>query len=216
MLLSCVGNKLNVMRRDILASRDEMKALRGQISHKPFDLIYDMLRKRCAMTLESSPVSEGQWRDVSQRGDAAAALKAARTAQGRIIDLLVAHNIDNNVAYRDRAHEELRNLVSWSAWNEPAAHGQAAHEPVVGAAAQQFGGGPVHRRGRRRGGGRAGLALERHDGGGPPAGDSRAAAPGDRTLPRGGRPQGVVVQLLSQLECGDQQRVRTGGAGLIG
>lgn len=107
------------MRRDILASRDEMKSLRGQIAQKPFDMIYDMLRKRCAMTLESSPVTETQWRDLAAHGDASAALKAARTAQGRIIDLLVAHGIDPNPAYRDRAHEELRTLVAWSAWHEP-------------------------------------------------------------------------------------------------
>jgi hypothetical protein len=107
-----------------------MKSLRGHIAQKPFDVIYDTLRKRCAMTLESSPVSETQWRDLSQRGDSTAALKAARTAQGRIIDLLVAHNIDSNAAYRDRAVEELKNLVSWSVWHEPTVNREPGSAPA--------------------------------------------------------------------------------------
>lgn len=107
-----------------------MKSLRGHIAQRPFDAIYDTLRKRCAMILESTPVSETQWRDLSQRGDPMAALKAARTAQGRIMDLLVAHNIDPNAAYRDRAIEELKNLVSWSAWHEPANNRESGFAPV--------------------------------------------------------------------------------------
>ena len=119
------------MRRDILAGRDEMRSLRGHIAQKPFDVIYDTLRKRCAMTLESSPVSETQWRDLSHRGDPAAALKAARTAQGRIMDLLVAHHIDSNAAYRDRAIEELKNLASWSVWHEPAGNRESGVAPAA-------------------------------------------------------------------------------------
>jgi hypothetical protein len=119
-----------------------MKSLRGHIAQKPFDVIYDTLRKRCAMTLESSPVSETQWRDLSQRGDSMAALKAARTAQGRIMDLLVAHHIDSNAAYRDRALEELKNLVSWSVWHEPTNHRGSDFTPAGGppAAAQDVAG----------------------------------------------------------------------------
>lgn len=114
------------MRRHLLAGNDELKLLRERIARKPFNFIYERLRKRCAMTLQSSPVTESQWRMLSQQGVANAALNAARTAQGRIMDLLVAHAIDPNPAYRDRAIEELRNLISWSTWVEP----QHNHEGV--------------------------------------------------------------------------------------
>jgi len=107
------------MRRGILANRDELKSLRGRISRKGFDAIYDSLRKRCALILESAPVHETQWRSLWQQGQWCSALGAARTTQGRIFDLAIAHHIDPNTAYRDRAIEELKNLIGWSTWVDP-------------------------------------------------------------------------------------------------
>ena len=45
---------------------------------------------------------------MSAQGDQAAMLKAVRITQGRLIDLLVAHNVEPNAAYCDRAVEELQ------------------------------------------------------------------------------------------------------------
>ena len=81
--------------------------------------MYDVLRKRCSLILETSPVSESQWRSQWQRGQWCSAVHAARTTQGRIFDLLIAHHIDPNTAYRDRAAEELRQLIHWSTWVDP-------------------------------------------------------------------------------------------------
>jgi hypothetical protein len=108
------------MRRGLLASREELLALRGRLSRKPFDLFYEVLRKRCSLILETQPVSEARWRSLWQQGIHPAALQAARTAQGRIFDLLIAHHLDRNVAYRDRAAEELKCLIGWSTWVDPA------------------------------------------------------------------------------------------------
>lgn len=110
------------MRRGILASRDELAGLSERIPRKPFDTIYEVLRRRCSLILETQPVGEAQWRGLWQQGFAAAALQAARTTQGRIFDLLIAHHIDRNPAYRDRAIEELKGLIGWSTWVDPA-HG---------------------------------------------------------------------------------------------
>ncbi len=107
------------MRRGILATIEELTRLRGRLGKKPFDTIYQALLKRCSLILESSPVTEQQWRQMWQKGVWFSAVQAARTAQGRILDLLIAHNIDRNAAYRDRAIEELRNLTSWSTWVDP-------------------------------------------------------------------------------------------------
>lgn len=107
------------MRRDLLASREELRRLRDRIARKPFDAIYETLHSRCGLILESHPVTENQWRLMSQQGSWAAGLVAARTTQGRIFDLLIAHHIDPNPAFRDRAIEELKNLISWSAWTDP-------------------------------------------------------------------------------------------------
>ncbi len=107
------------MRRGILASRQELAALRERISRRPFDGIYDALCRRCALILETPPVSESQWRTLWEHGHWSSAVTAARTAQGRILDLLIAHHIDRNVAYRDRAIEELTGLVGWSTWVDP-------------------------------------------------------------------------------------------------
>ncbi len=114
------------MRRGMLASRDELVSLRESISRKPFDFIYDKLRKRCAMILEAQPVTEAQWRSVWQQGGWWAALNSARTIQGRVFDLLIAHHIDHNHAYRDRAIEELKGLISWSTWIDPCHNSGAA------------------------------------------------------------------------------------------
>ena len=114
------------MRRGILADIDELRALKGRISKKPFDAIYHALRTRCSLILQSAPLTEAQWRNLWLNGRWCAALEAAKTTQGRIIDLLVAHHIDANGAYRDRAIEELDNLVSWSAWVDPSIKGVAA------------------------------------------------------------------------------------------
>ena len=114
------------MRRGILANADELRALKGRISKKPFDAIYRVLRARCALILESAPVTEAQWRNHWMHGKWCAAVEAAKTTQGRIIDLLIAHHIDANGAYRDRAIEELDNLVSWSTWVDPSIKGGSA------------------------------------------------------------------------------------------
>jgi hypothetical protein len=102
-----------------LANRDELRALRGRISRKPFDAIYEVLDLRCSLILEAAPVTEAQWRTLWDHGGQAAALTAARTAQGRILDLLIAHHVEPNGAYRDRAIEELQSLTGWTAWTDP-------------------------------------------------------------------------------------------------
>ncbi len=107
------------MRRGILATRDELTALRSKISREPFAAIYNTLHNRCGLILESSPITEDKWRSMWQRGSHAAALLGARTTQGRILDLLIAHHVEPNPAFRDRAIEELKNLVSWTTWVDP-------------------------------------------------------------------------------------------------
>ncbi|MBI5724654.1 MAG: heparinase II/III family protein [Planctomycetes bacterium] len=107
------------MRRGILATRQDLQGLAARIGKKPFDAFYDALRKRCAKILESSPMTEQHWRSMWQQGVWASGLQAARTSQGRIFDLLIAHHIDANPAYRGRAVEELRNLVGWTNWVDP-------------------------------------------------------------------------------------------------
>jgi len=107
------------MRRAILADSNELRALSRRVSKAPFDRLYQRLQKRCSMILQSSPITEDQWRTLWSHGTWGAAVSAARTAQGRMLDLLIAHHIDRNTAYRDRAIEELRNLVSWSTWVDP-------------------------------------------------------------------------------------------------
>ena len=107
------------MRRGILADRDELRALRDRTGVKPFDSIYQTLERRCALILETQPVTEAQWRSMWQQGSWESALLAARTTQGRILDLLIAHHVDPNIAYRDRAIEELKDLVSWTTWVDP-------------------------------------------------------------------------------------------------
>ena len=77
------------MKRGILATRDELCSLRERIAKKHFDTIYDALRKRCSLILESAPVTEAQWRSLYEQGLWCAAVTAARTAQGRIMDLLI-------------------------------------------------------------------------------------------------------------------------------
>lgn len=114
------------MRRGILATRDELRHLRERIAKKPFDKIYECLRRRCALILQSAPLREPQWRSLIQQGCYTPALLAARTAQGRLLDLLVAHHVDANGAYRDRAIEELKALASWSTWADPTLQGGAA------------------------------------------------------------------------------------------
>lgn len=111
------------MRRGILASREELRQLRDRIPRKPFDNIYDFLRKRCSLILESSPITETNWRVMSSGGSYAAGVLAARSTQGRVIDLLVAHHIEPNAAFRDRAIEELKLLAGWSQWFDPS-HGE--------------------------------------------------------------------------------------------
>ncbi len=107
------------MRRNLLASREELSALRGRIDRKPFDAFYSRLDKCCALILESSPMTEMNWQSAWATGRQNAALTAARGAQGRILDLVIADAIDANGAYRSRAIEELMNLVHWSTWVDP-------------------------------------------------------------------------------------------------
>lgn len=107
------------MRRGILATRDELASLRKRIAQKPFDALWDALGRRCALILESTPVTEMQWQSAWATGRQNAALTAARGAQGRILDLVIADAVDPNGAYRSRATEELMNLVGWSTWVDP-------------------------------------------------------------------------------------------------
>ncbi|MCD6304588.1 MAG: heparinase II/III family protein [Planctomycetes bacterium] len=128
------------MRRGILADRRELRELRSLIGRKAFAGIYETLRRRCALILESAPATETQWRSLGLQGHWGSAIQAARTVQGRVIDLLVAHHIDANTAYRDRAFEELRQLASWSTWVDPCSNhdwadlctGEAAVAMAVG------------------------------------------------------------------------------------
>jgi len=107
------------MRRGILASRDELSALRSRLGRKAYAGMYDALRRRCALILESAPMTEGTWRYMWQQGQWNSAVQGARAVQGRVLDLLIAHHIDRNTAYRDRAIEELTNLAGWSTWVDP-------------------------------------------------------------------------------------------------
>ena len=114
------------MRRGILATPDDLRQLGKLISLPPYDAIYETLNRRCALILETNPVTEAQWRLLAQQGASDPGLVAARTTQGRILDLLVAYYIDKNDAYLSRAKEEFRNLISWTTWVNP------AHSPVNG------------------------------------------------------------------------------------
>ncbi len=107
------------MNRGILASREELSQLTDRIGRKPFDAFYDRLTRRCSLILEAAPASESHWRTMWDRGQWGSAIQAARTVQGRVLDLAIAHNIDPDEAYRDRAIEELKNLVSWTTWVDP-------------------------------------------------------------------------------------------------
>ncbi|MGC9454335.1 MAG: heparinase II/III domain-containing protein [Phycisphaerae bacterium] len=107
------------MRRGILADRDELRELSRKITKRPFDGFYARLVHRCDLVLESQPVTEHHWRSSWEHGNWASALHAAQDCQGRLFDLLIAHHIDRNLAYRDRAVEELRNLARWSTWVDP-------------------------------------------------------------------------------------------------
>jgi hypothetical protein len=107
------------MKRGILATRDELVSLRKRIDKRPFDALWDSLGRRCALILESTPVTEMQWQSAWASGRQNAALTAARGAQGRILDLVIADAVDPNGAYRSRAVEELMNLVGWSTWVDP-------------------------------------------------------------------------------------------------
>jgi hypothetical protein len=122
------------MRRGILASRDELKALRQRTGRKAFESIYETLRRRCALILETAPVTEAQWCSLWLQGVWASGLQAARGIQGRVMDLLIAHHIDPNPAYRDRALEELRMLARWSTWADPC-HNQMTVDPCTAEAA---------------------------------------------------------------------------------
>jgi len=114
------------MRRGILASRDELRSRRRCANRPPLAAIYDALTARCDLILEAAPVSEASWQSLWQQGRGGAALQAARTAQGRMLDLLLAHHVEENDAYRDRAAEELRALVGWTRWVDPVGGDQPA------------------------------------------------------------------------------------------
>lgn len=107
------------MRRGILASRDELSALRRLAGRGAFEGIFDAMRQRCALILESAMLTETHWQAMWLQGNWASAVLSARGVQGRVMDLLISHRIDPNPAYRDRAIEELRNLVGWSSWVDP-------------------------------------------------------------------------------------------------
>lgn len=122
------------MRRGILASRDELKSLKDRIARHPYDSIYETLNRRCSLILETAPVTEAQWRSLWQQGAWGSALLAARTTQGRILDLLIAHHIKPNAAYKSRAIEELKALVSWTTWVDPC-HGHLSADLCTAEAA---------------------------------------------------------------------------------
>ncbi len=108
-----------LVNRGLLATREDLADLRSRIGRRPYDTMFDLLQKRCAMVLESRPITETDWRAGHAQGLWGAALTAARTCQGRILDLIVCHHIDPNPAYRDRAIEEMRLLAGWSTWLDP-------------------------------------------------------------------------------------------------
>ncbi len=114
------------MKRGLLATQGELADLAGRIGRKPFDHIHDRLRRRCGLILESKPITETMWRSLWQQGRWRAATGAAADIQGRVLDLIVAHKVDRNAAYRDRAIEELKNLLRFSTWVDPAHKGQLA------------------------------------------------------------------------------------------
>ncbi len=128
------------MRRGILAGRSELEALSDKLTQSAFEPIYETLQQRCDLILEAAPIAERQWRTFWLQGRRGAAVQAARTTQGRIMDLLVAHHIDSNLAYRDRAIEELKNITHWTTWTDPSnqsldvdlATAEAALAAVVG------------------------------------------------------------------------------------
>jgi hypothetical protein len=114
------------MKRGILADLDQLGTLAQRTSQSPFDAIFDSLERRCALILETGPITETQWRAIWERGRWSSASLAARATQGRIMDLAICHHIDPNGAYRDRAVEELKNLSAWSTWVDPCHNNMAA------------------------------------------------------------------------------------------
>ena len=114
------------MRRGILADTDQLGSLARRTSKSPFDAIFDALERRCALILETGPITETQWRAIWERGRWSSASLAARATQGRIMDLAICHHVDPNGAYRDRAVEELMNLQAWSTWVDPCHNKMAA------------------------------------------------------------------------------------------
>ncbi len=114
------------MRRGLLATRDELTALRSKISQRPFDQIYQRLHKRCGLILETAPITQMQWESSWRGGQWCSAVLAARAAQGRILDLAIAHHVDPNPAFRNRAIEELKSLASWGQWLDPCHSDMAA------------------------------------------------------------------------------------------
>ncbi len=107
------------MNRGLLATRQDLAGLQNRVGRRPFDTIYENLRKRCALVLKSNPITETEWRSRHAQGVWSAAVTAARACQGRIFDLIICHHIDANGAYRDRAIEELKSLANWSTWTDP-------------------------------------------------------------------------------------------------
>ena len=107
------------MRRGLLATRDELASLSHKLGRRPFDLIYENLQRRCAKILESGPITETMWRSAHNQGRWGAATAAVGSIQGRVFDLTICHAVDRNRAYRDRAMEELRNLIRFSTWTDP-------------------------------------------------------------------------------------------------
>jgi hypothetical protein len=83
------------------------------------DSMARLLDQRCSLILESAPITEHSWRTLWQQGRWEAATHAARATQARILDLLIAHHAESNLAYRNRAIEELRGLIAWSEWVDP-------------------------------------------------------------------------------------------------
>ena len=107
------------MNRGLIATQEELSQISKRLGRKPFDRVYDLLCNRCNLILESAPITEMMWRSAYEQGRWGAATAAVGSIQGRIFDLIIAHKIERNLAYRDRAIEEFKNLLAFSSWVDP-------------------------------------------------------------------------------------------------
>jgi len=100
-------------------NRDELASLSHKLGRRPFDLIYETLQRRCAKILESGPITENHVAQRPQPGALGRRHGRGGEHSGRVFDLTICHAVEPNRAYRDRAMEELRNLIRFSTWTDP-------------------------------------------------------------------------------------------------